>query len=205
MLKGHGTRVQTSAGRMTPQGGPTVPDGFDDHRYRDLLPSLEGHFASLLARHKEAAGRTEWSYHQYVPLDVFRATERPSLSATPYLAVETALLTEVNLPWYKALALGMGFQLLLNDGGNGDLRTTFLQTPDGRGDINFGENVAPQISSEVEAFLASRGATFTPSSSKVFSTNNPDFDAWRTIVTAPQRVVAEGNGNILAFITWRIN
>ena len=36
---------------------------FDDDRYRDLHPSLEGHFASLLARHLEAAGKTEWSYH----------------------------------------------------------------------------------------------------------------------------------------------
>ena len=99
----------------------------------------------------------------------------------------------------------MAFQLLLNDGGNGDLRTTFLRTPDGKGDINFGENVDPRISADVEAFLASRGGTFSPSSSKVFSTNNPDFDAWRNIVTAPQQIISQGNGNILAFITWRIN
>ena len=92
---------------------------------------------------------------------------------------------QLNFPWYKALALGMAFQLLLNDGGNGDLRTTFLRTPDGKGDINFGENVDPRISAEVKAFLASRGATFSPSSSKVFSTNNADFDTWRTIVSGP--------------------
>ena len=98
----------------------------------------------------------------------------------------------------------MAFQMLLNDGGDGDLRTTFLQTPDGKGDINFGENVAPQISGDVKAFLASRGATFSPSSSKVFSTNNPDFDMWRNIVTVPQRIIAQGNANILAFITWRV-
>ena len=77
---------------------------FDDDRYRDLHPSLEGHFGSLLARHLEAAGKTEWSYHQYLPLEALRANaiERPPLSATAYLAVETALLTEVNLPWYTA-------------------------------------------------------------------------------------------------------
>src|SRR5213594_1531087 len=77
---------------------------FDDDRYRDLHPSLEGHFASLLARHLEAAGKTEWSYHQYLPFEAFRANaiEQPTLSATAYLAVETALLTEVNLPWYTA-------------------------------------------------------------------------------------------------------
>ena len=82
----------------------TMPQQVDDDRYRDLLPSLEGHFASLLARHKEAAGRTEWPYHQFLPFEALRANtvERPSLSATAYLAVETALLTEVNLPWYTA-------------------------------------------------------------------------------------------------------
>src|SRR5436309_13351523 len=82
MIKGHGTRVR----------GPTMPDRVDDDRYRDLLPSLEGRFASLLARHKEAVGRTEWSYHQFLPFEAFRANavERPSLSATAYLAVETA-------------------------------------------------------------------------------------------------------------------
>ena len=71
-----------------------------DDPYRDLHPSLESHFVSLLARHREAATKTEWSYHEYLPLEAFRA-EAP-LSPTAYLAVETALLTEVNLPWYTA-------------------------------------------------------------------------------------------------------
>jgi len=81
-----------------------MPHRFEADGYRDLLPSLEGHFASLLARHKEAAGKTAWSYPQFLPLEVFRANaiEQPTLSATAYLAVETALLTEVNLPWYTA-------------------------------------------------------------------------------------------------------
>jgi acyl-[acyl-carrier-protein] desaturase len=81
-----------------------MPQQVDGDRYRDLLPSLEGHFASLLARHKEAAGRAEWPYHQFLPFEAFRGDtiERRSLSATAYLAVETALLTEVNLPWYTA-------------------------------------------------------------------------------------------------------
>jgi len=70
--------------------------------YRGLLPSLEPHFATLLARHKDAAARNEWSYHEFLP------DERAPLSATAYLAVETALLTEVNLPWYTA-ALAPGF------------------------------------------------------------------------------------------------
>jgi len=73
-----------------------MPDLVSDDPYRDLLPSLEPQFATLLARHKDAAARNEWSYHQYLP------SERAPLSATAYLAVETALLTEVNLPWYTA-------------------------------------------------------------------------------------------------------
>ena len=83
---------------------------FDADRYCGLLPSLEDHFASLLARHKEAVERTEWSYQQFVSSEAFRANgiARPPLSATAYLAVETALLTEVNLPWYTAgLARGL--------------------------------------------------------------------------------------------------
>jgi hypothetical protein len=118
---------------------------------------------------------------------------------------ELRLGLQLNFPWYKPLAMGMAFQMQLNGGGNGDLRTTFFRTPDGKGDINFGENVDPQVSTEVKTFLASRGATFSPNSSKVFSTDNPEFDGWRTMVTVPQRVIAQGNGNLLAFITWRIN
>jgi acyl-[acyl-carrier-protein] desaturase len=81
-----------------------MPHRFDDDRYRDLLPSLEGHFASLLARHKESVAKTEWSYHQFIPFEALRrdASEWPPLSPIAYLAVETALLTEVNLPWYTA-------------------------------------------------------------------------------------------------------
>ena len=81
-----------------------MPHQPDADRYCDLLPSLENHFASLLARHKEAVGKTEWSYQQFLPSEVFRVNsiDQPPLSATAYLAVETALLTEVNLPWYTA-------------------------------------------------------------------------------------------------------
>jgi len=72
--------------------------------HRDLDPRLEQQFASLLARHKEATEKTGWSYEQYLPLDSFRANagQQSPLSRTAYVAVETALLTEVNLPWYTA-------------------------------------------------------------------------------------------------------
>ena len=81
-----------------------MTDGSIDDTHRDLDPSLEPHFASLLSRHKEAVAKTEWSYQQFLPPEI----ERQSLSPTAYMAVETALLTEVNLPWYTAgLAHGL--------------------------------------------------------------------------------------------------
>jgi acyl-[acyl-carrier-protein] desaturase len=67
---------------------------------RDLRPSLEPYFADLLDRHKDAVGRTEWSYDALVPIEALRVSA--PLSPIAYLAVETALLTEVNLPWYTA-------------------------------------------------------------------------------------------------------
>jgi hypothetical protein len=112
---------------------------------------------------------------------------------------------QVHFPWYRALALGMAFQLLLNDGGNGEMRTTFLRTADGRGDINFSDNVDPALASEVTSFLTGRGAAVAVNGSRVFSTNNAAFDGWRNISTAPQRVISQGGGNIVAFITWRVN
>ena len=81
-----------------------MPEQPVDDRRIGLRPSLEPEFAALLARHKEATARTGWGYHEFVPLDALRASaaERAPLSPTAYLAVETALLTEVNLPWYTA-------------------------------------------------------------------------------------------------------
>ena len=78
--------------------------GLADDRHRDLDPALESHFAALLVRHKEATAKTGWAYHEFLPLDAFRANaiETSPLSPRAYLAVETALLTEVNLPWYTA-------------------------------------------------------------------------------------------------------
>src|SRR5437773_1104715 len=80
------------------------PRQHGDAPHRDLHPSLESYFASLLARHREAAAKIEWSYHQFLPVEALRANavERAPLSPTAYMAVETALLTEVNLPWYTA-------------------------------------------------------------------------------------------------------
>jgi acyl-[acyl-carrier-protein] desaturase len=69
-----------------------------------LLPALEPEIARLLARHKEASARIDWSYSQFLPLDALHASSgRRPLSAVAYTAVETALLTEANLPWYTAV------------------------------------------------------------------------------------------------------
>ena len=77
---------------------------FDDDPHLDLDRSLEPELRALLDRHKEAAARIDWSYHEFVPLDAHRTgalTEFP-LPPSTYTAVEMALLTEVNLPWYTA-------------------------------------------------------------------------------------------------------
>jgi acyl-[acyl-carrier-protein] desaturase len=81
-----------------------VSQPFDDESHLDLDRSLEPELRALLDRHKEAAARTDWSYHQFLPLDAHRTgglTDLP-LSPAAYTAVEMALLTEVNLPWYTA-------------------------------------------------------------------------------------------------------
>lgn len=69
-----------------------------------LLPSLEPEVARLLARHNEASARIDWSYREFLPLDALHAPSgTPPLSSTAYTAVETALLTEANLPWYTTV------------------------------------------------------------------------------------------------------
>jgi hypothetical protein len=103
------------------------------------------------------------------------------------------------------VSLGAAWQLLLNDAGHGTMRRTMFRTPDGRGDINFSEGVDPEQSAAYLALFASHGATFSPNSSKVFSTNNPVFDASRNIPPGDTGVVGMGGGNILGFVTWRIN
>ena len=73
-------------------------------QYLDLRSSLEPLLEELLARHKDAADKANWSCHEFLPLEAFRAEARRHrpLSRAAYTAVEMALLTEVNLPWYTA-------------------------------------------------------------------------------------------------------
>jgi acyl-[acyl-carrier-protein] desaturase len=84
---------------------------------------LEKRFIELYAQHKERSAKIDWSYHEYLPLpgnlgggsqsmpreDLFAeevinkpTPGRQQLSPETYLAVETALLTEVNLPWFTS-------------------------------------------------------------------------------------------------------
>ena len=67
-----------------------------------LIPSLEPKLNALYDQHRERAARIDWSYHEFLPLDELRANPDilPKLSGPVYTAVETALLTEVNLPWF---------------------------------------------------------------------------------------------------------
>jgi acyl-[acyl-carrier-protein] desaturase len=84
-----------------------MPEQADIDAYRNLLPCLETDFASLLARHNEAAQKGEWSYHEFLPLGEV-GSGACELSPIAYLSVETALLTEVNLPWYTTgLTVGL--------------------------------------------------------------------------------------------------
>jgi len=78
---------------------------------KDLLASLGPSIEDLLARHREAAANTDWSYRTYLPLERYHADARVQRPLSPvcYTAVETALLTEVNLPWYTS-ALYQSFQ-----------------------------------------------------------------------------------------------
>ena len=70
---------------------------------------LEPRLRELYARHREAARRIDWSYASLLPWEQGRNFAREPwdpqqrrLNAPMYVAVETALLTEVNLPWFTA-------------------------------------------------------------------------------------------------------
>lgn len=108
-------------------------------------------------------------------------------------------------PGLRSVSVGAAWQLLFNSAGDGGLRTSNLVTPDGqKGDINFGELVDPNLFQEVGTYFVDRGATFSENSSKVFTTNNPEFDAWRNISTEPKRIIGQGGGGVIFFLTWRI-
>jgi hypothetical protein len=139
---------------------------------------------------------SEFNYDRFVGSHT--SVERRIHPADVMLGLQT------NVPWFPSVAAGGAWQLLLNGAGRGTTRTTSFTTPGGLGDINFGELVDPALFTEVGSFLSDMGATFSEGSSRVFSTNNPAFDPWRNIPTEPALVRADGNGNFLVFVSWRI-
>lgn len=72
-------------------------------RLSALDQRLEGQIQKLYQAHLERAARIDWSYHQFLPQDLLNGTATeppPQLSPRVYCAIETALMTEVNLPWF---------------------------------------------------------------------------------------------------------
>jgi acyl-[acyl-carrier-protein] desaturase len=88
-----------------------------------LIPSLEPKLKDLYVKHNERAAKIDWTYSDYLPIDEFRANpdSLPKLSPLVYTAVETALLTEVNLPWFTT-------QLYSTFKGSLSVMLDFLQT-----------------------------------------------------------------------------
>ncbi|ASS77187.1 acyl-ACP desaturase [Tumebacillus algifaecis] len=76
-----------------------------------LLPNLdvrlERKIIDLYEAHKKRAANIDWSYHEFVPWELGRSykeipwsIEQVTLPPAVSMAIETALLTEVNLPWF---------------------------------------------------------------------------------------------------------
>jgi len=70
-------------------------------------PKLEPYLTELYRLHRTRAANIDWSYHEYIPWEQGRSfTELPwsieqrKLPTSLYTAVETSLLTEVNLPFF---------------------------------------------------------------------------------------------------------
>ena len=70
---------------------------------------LENKLKELYARHMERTAKIDWSYHTFIPWERGRnylsdpwAPDQVRISPELGIAVETALLTEVNLPWFTA-------------------------------------------------------------------------------------------------------
>ncbi|MFK2825778.1 acyl-ACP desaturase [Bacillus sp. B190/17] len=70
---------------------------------------LEPRLKELYALHKERSEKVDWSYHEFLPWDQAKDFRRVpwdesqvTLPKGLITAVETALLTEVNLPWFTS-------------------------------------------------------------------------------------------------------
>ncbi|WP_370297816.1 acyl-ACP desaturase [Ammoniphilus sp. YIM 78166] len=75
--------------------------------FNNVDARLEGRLIELYKSHQERAKNIDWSYHDFIPWGQARCfKETPwhesqrTLPPAIYTAIETALLTEVNLPWF---------------------------------------------------------------------------------------------------------
>ena len=75
----------------------------------NIDPRLEQRLIQLYKDHCERAANIDWSYHEFVPWELGKcyketpwSIEQRPLPPSIYTAIETALLTEVNLPWFTS-------------------------------------------------------------------------------------------------------
>jgi acyl-[acyl-carrier-protein] desaturase len=70
-----------------------------------LVPSLEPRLKELYEAHLERARNIDWAYTDFLPLEAYRSSPEliPKLSPGILSAVELAVLTEVNLPWFTTI------------------------------------------------------------------------------------------------------
>ncbi len=70
-----------------------------------LIPSLEPRLKELYQLHLERAKDIDWAYTDFLPLEEYRSSPEliPKLSPSILSAVELAVLTEVNLPWFTTI------------------------------------------------------------------------------------------------------
>ncbi len=80
---------------------------FQNYNLNVFDPQLEPYFTELYSQHRKRATAIDWSYHEFIPWELGRSfveepwrIEQRSLPHAIYTAVETSLLTEVNLPFF---------------------------------------------------------------------------------------------------------
>ncbi len=67
-----------------------------------LIPSLEPRLRELYNEHLERSAKVDWAYSDFIPLEEAQSnpSQLPKLSDTLLSALELALFTEINLPWF---------------------------------------------------------------------------------------------------------
>lgn len=80
---------------------------FHNYKLNVFDSHLEPYFTDLYKKHRQRAAAIDWSYHEFIPWELGRSfltdpwsIEQRTLPSAIYTAVETSLLTEVNLPFF---------------------------------------------------------------------------------------------------------